>query len=77
MVGLQPVQEDEEPSPLFWLCGLTLRYSGLNQILLGSGEHPRDGCAASAPPWWAQESILQTDTLLSPPVRAAREAALN
>lgn len=33
---------------------------------LGSGEHPTEGCAAPAPPWWAQESILQTDTLLFP-----------
>lgn len=31
-----------------------------------SGEHPTDGCAAPATSWWAQESILQTDTLLFP-----------
>lgn len=75
------MQEDEEPSPLF------LRYSALNWILVGSGEHPSDGSAAAAVPWWAQESILLTDTLLfprrlpcnAPPARerAAREAGLN
>lgn len=67
MVGLQPAQEDKEPSRLFWLCGLTLRYPELSTDPVGcSGEHPTDGCAAPATPWWAQEGILQTDTLLFP-----------
>lgn len=41
-VGLQSVQEDEEPSPLSWLSELTLRCPALKYILMYSGEHPKD-----------------------------------
>lgn len=46
MVGLQPAQEDKEPSPPSWLSGLTLRCPASKYILMGSGKHPTGGCPA-------------------------------